>query len=119
VPLSSDDKQADEARRDISDPEKVPERGYKPEFYVVWRDFIAENEDVSTVVCAPVYREVLGVRSEVVLAEEDGLPHESAVRGDFLALMFKNKLTQFVAALSSRKLRRLNDALKYALDLDD
>jgi hypothetical protein len=49
--------------------EKVAERGYKPGFYViVSRNFIAEYEDVSTVVCAPTYGEILGLRSEVVLA---------------------------------------------------
>ena len=33
--------------------DKVPERGDKPGFYVVVsRTFIAENEDITTVVCA-------------------------------------------------------------------
>ena len=56
--------------------EKVPERGYKPGFYVVVsHNFIAENEDVSTVVCAPAYSEMLGLRSEVVLGiSENYLP---------------------------------------------
>jgi hypothetical protein len=35
--------------------ERSPERGGKPGFYVVVsRSFIAESDDVSTVVCAPV-----------------------------------------------------------------
>ncbi len=35
--------------------DKVPERGRTPGFYVVVsRDFIAGNDDISTVVCAPV-----------------------------------------------------------------
>ena len=35
--------------------EKAPERGHKPGFYViVSRTFIAQHEDVSTVICAPV-----------------------------------------------------------------
>ena len=46
--------------------EKIPERGHKPGFYVVVsRSFIAGNEDVSTSICAPVYSEMLGLRSEV------------------------------------------------------
>lgn len=98
--------------------ERVPERGYKPGFYVVVsRNFIAENDDVSTVICAPVYSEVLGIRSEVVLGREDGLPRESAIRCDFLTLMFKKKLTHFVGNLSAAKLKELNRALAYALDL--
>ncbi len=81
--------------------EKVPERGYKPGFYVVVsRNFVAGNDDISTVVCAPVYSEILGLRSEVVLGTEDGLPHESSIRCDFLTLMFKKKLTHFVGILS-------------------
>jgi hypothetical protein len=47
--------------------EKVAERGHKPGFYViVSRNFIAQNDDISTVICAPTYSEVLGLRSEVV-----------------------------------------------------
>jgi mRNA interferase MazF len=100
--------------------EKIPERGHKPGFYVVVsRDFVAENDDISTVICAPVYSEILGLRSEVVLTTEDGLPRDSAVRCDFLTLMFKRKLTHFVGSLSADKLKQLNHALRYALDLKD
>jgi mRNA interferase MazF len=99
--------------------EKVPERGYKPGFYVVVsRNFVASNDDISTVVCAPVYSEILGLRSEVLLSIEDGLPHESAIRCDFLTLMFKRKLTHFVGTLPASKIKELNHALRYALELE-
>jgi mRNA interferase MazF len=99
--------------------ERISERGDKPSFYiVVSRDFIAANDDVTTVVCAPIYSEVLGLRSEVVVGPEDGLPRESAVRCDFLMLMFKRKLTGFVSSLSTERKRELNRALAYALELD-
>lgn len=53
----------------------MAERGYKPGFYVVVsRSFIARHDDVSTVICAPVYSQVLGLITEVVLGTEDGLP---------------------------------------------
>jgi mRNA-degrading endonuclease toxin of MazEF toxin-antitoxin module len=98
--------------------ERVPERGYKPGFYVVVsRSFIAGNEDVSTVVCAPVYGEVLGLTTEVILGPEDGLPRPCAARCDFLTLMFKTKLTGFVATLSLQKVAELNRALAQALEL--
>lgn len=98
--------------------ERSPERGGKPGFYVVVsRSFIALNEDVSTVVCAPVYSQVLGLSSEVVVGPEEGLPRVSSVRCDFLTLMFKRKLTQFVASLPPRKLAELNRAVAVALDL--
>ena len=100
--------------------EKVPERGLKPGFYVVVsRNFVANNEYISTVVCAPMYSEILGLRSEVVLGREDGMPRDSAVRCDFLMLMFKSKLAQFVGSLSAEKIEQLNHALHYALELDD
>ena len=98
--------------------EKVPERGHKPGFYVVVsRDFIARNEDVSTVVCAPVYSESLGLRTEVVIGSDEGLPQESSIRCDFLTLMFKRKLTYFVGTLTPDKQRELYRALSYALQL--
>jgi mRNA interferase MazF len=98
--------------------ERAPERGGKPGFYVVVsRSFIAENEDVSTVVCAPVYSQVLGLSTEVVVGPGEGLPRVSSVRCDFLALMFKRKLTTFVASLPPRKVEELNRALAVALDL--
>ena len=100
--------------------EKVPERGYKPGFYVVVsRDFVAENDDISTVVCAPAYSEILGLRSEVVLDASTSLPRECAIRCDFLTLMFKKKLTHFVSSLNAEKLRELDDALCYALGIQN
>lgn len=98
--------------------ERVPERGDKPGFYViVSRTFIANYEDVSTVICAPVYSEVLGLTTEVVLGPEDGLPRTSAIRCDFLTLLFKTKLTHFVGTLSPAKITALNRALAVALEL--
>lgn len=80
---------------------------------------MAGNDDIATVVCAPVYSELLGLRSEVALGIEDGLSHESAIRCDFLTLLFKRKLTHFVSTLSADKLQELNRALRYALELGD
>jgi mRNA-degrading endonuclease toxin of MazEF toxin-antitoxin module len=98
--------------------EKVPERGHKPGFYVVVsRDFIAGHDDIATVICAPVYGEVLGLRSEVVVGVEHALPHESAIRCDFLALLFKSRLTTLVGTLSATKQSELRQALAYALQL--
>ncbi len=97
---------------------RVPERGDKPGYYViVSRNFVAKNEDVSTVICAPVYGEILGLTTEVVVGPEDGLPCTSAVRCDFLTLMFKSKLTHFVSTLPAAKIAGLNRALAQALDL--
>lgn len=99
--------------------DKVSERGWKPGFYVVVsRDFIARNDDVSTVMCAPVYSEVLGLRTEVVIGPDEGVPRESAVRCDFLMLMFKSRLTGYVSSLSPSQRQQLRRALAAALQLD-
>lgn len=99
--------------------EKVSERGHKPGFYVVVsRDFIASHDDVSTVICAPVYSEVLGLHTEVTVGPDDGVPRQSAIRCDFLTLMFKHKLTRFVATLSAQKQNELKHALRRALQVD-
>ena len=88
--------------------EKVSERGHKPGFYVVVsRDFIAGHDDVSTVMRAPVYGEVLGLRSEVVIGEDDGVPRQSAIRCDFLTLMFKQSLPASVADAVGAEAARL------------
>jgi mRNA interferase MazF len=83
----------------------------------VSRAFIAESDDVSTVVCAPVYSRVLGLSTEVVVGPEEGLPRVSSIRCDFLTLMFKRKLTKFVASLPPPKVAKLDQALSVALDL--
>jgi mRNA interferase MazF len=98
--------------------EKIAELGAKPGFYViVSRDFIVQNPDVDTVICAPVYSEILGIKTEVILGKEDGMPRSCAIRCDFLMLMFKSKLTQFAGSLSPRKVGELNHALTHALQL--
>jgi mRNA-degrading endonuclease toxin of MazEF toxin-antitoxin module len=98
--------------------DRVAERGHKPGFYVVVsRDFIASHDDVSTVICAPVYSEVLGLRTEVLVGVEDGVPRPSAIRCDFLMLMFKRRLTGFVATLSASKQLALKQALGHALQI--
>lgn len=98
--------------------ERLAERGGKPGYYaIVSRQFIVENEDVSTVVCAPIYSEVLGISTEVVVGVDDGLPHRCAIRCDFLCLMFKSSLRTFTTSLRDEKLADLDQALMAALDL--
>lgn len=96
---------------------RIAERGDKPGYYViVSRGFIVGNDDISTVICAPVYGEILGLATEVVIGPEEGVPRSSAVRCDFLMLMFKDTLTTRVGRLSHSRLVELNDALARALD---
>jgi mRNA interferase MazF len=97
---------------------RVAERGDKPGFYVVVsRQFILETDAVSTAICAPVYSEVLGLSTEVVIGAEEGVPHTSAIRCDFLMLMFKRRLTTLAGRLPASKVSELDRALAAALDL--
>lgn len=98
--------------------DRIPERGGKPSFYVVVsRGFIAANDDVSTVLCAPVYSEFLGLQTEVPVGQREGLPRDSSVRCDFLTLLFKSRLSRYVGTLPPEKIRELDLALAVALDL--
>ena len=99
--------------------DRSPERGNRPGFYVVVsRSFIAAQEEVSTVICAPAYSHVLGLATEVVVGPEQGLPKTCSIRCDFLMLMFKSKLTGYVSQLRGAKLRELDRALARALEID-
>jgi len=69
------------------------------------------------VICASIYGEALGLRTEVVVGPAVGRPADSAIRCDFLTLMFKKKLTHFVATLPKAKQNELTRALAYALEL--
>ncbi|MCC7539190.1 MAG: hypothetical protein IT379_23410 [Deltaproteobacteria bacterium] len=98
---------------------RVAERGDKPGYYVVVsRSFVAANDDVATVVCAPVYGRVLGLGTEVLVGPDNGVPKRSAARCDFLCLMFKSKLTSFAGSLGRAQLLELDRALAVALELD-
>jgi len=78
---------------------------------------VPENPDIDTVICAPIYSEVLKIRSEVVLGKEDGLPRTCAIRCDFLMLLFKSKLTTFAGSLNPGKVQELDHAIAYALQM--
>ncbi|MBI2892062.1 MAG: type II toxin-antitoxin system PemK/MazF family toxin [Deltaproteobacteria bacterium] len=96
--------------------DRLAERGGKPGFYlVVSRPFIAQSPDVSTVVCAPVYSKILGISTEVLVGPEEGLPRLSAVRCDFLTLLFKSKLADLVGRMGPTRTLELDTALARAL----
>ena len=98
----------------VADP--VPERGGKPGFYVVVsRDEVAGNDKIETVIVAPVYSEILGLATEIVLDSAHGIPIAFALRCDFLRLMFKRKLTGLVGRLTPGKVVELDAALMVAV----
>jgi mRNA interferase MazF len=73
----------------------------------------------SSAVCVPVYSSFVGLPTEVPLGEKDGLKHSSAARCDEVTSLAKARLTNFVASLSTEKMRELDQALIAALDIGD
>jgi mRNA interferase MazF len=95
-----------------------PLRGHKPGYYViVSRNFIATTEDISTVICAPVYSTWRNLETEVPIDEAAGVEHASSIRCDFLMLLRKDSLKHLVGRLSISKLVALERAISVALDL--
>ena len=95
-----------DARRDL--PDARARRGAGWEARILRRRLPSfrrrERRRVDRDLCARLF-EVLGLTTEVVLGPDEGLPRTSALRCDFLTLMFKARLTQFVSTLSPDEAR--------------
>ena len=83
-------------------------------FVVVGRREVIES-NYSTVICAPVNTNCLGLETEVEIGIDEGLKHHSCIRCDELFSLHKSVLTNYVGELSPVKLQELNEALKIAL----
>jgi mRNA interferase MazF len=71
----------------------------------------------SSVICAPVYSSIHGLKSQVQVGISEGLKHESAIHCDELVSLPKTALTDYVGMLSHSKLLELNEALAVAIGL--
>jgi len=85
-------------------------------FAVVSRQVLIDSK-FSTVICVPVYSAYAGLSTQVPVGTEDGLKHESSLHCDELVSLPKNLLTNFVATLPARKIRKMNKALAIAVGL--
>lgn len=86
-------------------------------FVLVSRQVVIDSK-LSTVICAPIYSAHDGLSTQVAVGVDEGLKHDSSVHCDELVSLPKSRLTQYVGALSSRKLQMLDGALLAALGLD-
>ena len=86
-------------------------------YVVVSRQALCDSAH-STVVCVPVHSQVLDIETEVPVGADEGLRYDSVIRCDDMTKIDKTRLTDYVGSLSSAKLRRLDQALRVALDLD-
>jgi mRNA interferase MazF len=98
----------------VSDP--AGDRKRQRVFVVVSHQALIDS-NFSTVVCAPIHSQGLGLSTQVAVGPEDGLKHESWILCDGLLSIPRNQLTRYVGSLSVAKMRKLTNALAVALDL--
>ena len=86
-------------------------------FVVVSRQIVIDSA-YSTVICAPVYSERLGLSTQVDVGPAEGLKSESGIHCDELVSLSKSALTNYVGSLSEQKCDQLTAALRIALEID-
>jgi mRNA interferase MazF len=83
---------------------------------VVTRD--AAIEVLSVVICAPITRTIRGIRSEIAVGADEGLPDASVITCDNIVTLPKAMLAEDpVGRLDLQKRAALDRALRYALDI--
>src|SRR3972149_966952 len=85
-------------------------------FVIISRQVLIDSR-FSTVICAPVYSSYDGLSTQVRIAIEEGLKHESSIHCDELVSIPKSSLRHFIGSLAPEKVEQLNQALRDALAL--
>ena len=86
-------------------------------FVIVSRQVFIDSA-YSTVTCAPVYSERLGLSSQVNIGPDEGLKADCCIHCDELMSLPKSSLKNFVGTLSAPKCDELNASLRIALGID-
>lgn len=86
-------------------------------FAILSRQTLIDSK-FSTVICAPVYSNYLGISTQVPIGIDDGLKHDSCIYCDEIISIPKSLLTDYIGTLSPQKLNELNKAILIAFDLD-
>ncbi|MCK5690676.1 type II toxin-antitoxin system PemK/MazF family toxin [Myxococcota bacterium] len=71
------------------------------------------------VIAAPVSTMVRGFAVEVKVGKREGLPKSGVINCDWLVTIPKSALKDKIGTLSSTKINKLDEALKFALGLDE
>ncbi|MGH8287591.1 MAG: type II toxin-antitoxin system PemK/MazF family toxin [Steroidobacteraceae bacterium] len=74
---------------------------------------------LNSVTIAPITSTIRSIPTEVVLTEEDGLPHTCAASFDNLQTVPKGQIGDCIARLSRRKMKQAAAAVSFALALDE
>ena len=102
------------ARGDIVWADLGPPAGRRP-LCVLTRD--AAIDVLTAIACAPITRTVRGIRSEVEVGPEEGLPEPSVISCDNLVTVPQSLVEEPVGRLDLDARVRLDQALRYALDI--
>jgi len=97
-------------RRPGTDPKK------SRAFVVISRQVFIDSA-YSTVICAPVYSQRLGLSSQVNIGLDEGMKADCCIHCDELISIEKTALTNFVGTLSATKVHELDRALAIAVGL--
>lgn len=71
----------------------------------------------SAVTVVPVSQTIRNIPVEVPLGPPDGIPRESVANADTVTTVPKSFLREYLATLAPAKVRALDEAIKFALDL--
>lgn len=86
-------------------------------FAVVSREALIASS-FSTVVCAPVFSQRLGLATQVDVGPEEGLKVPCSIHCDALVSLPKSALTDYIGALSPVGIAALDRALRIALAIE-
>ena len=74
---------------------------------------------LNSVTVAPITSTIRSIPTEVVLTEDDGLPHTCAANFDNLQTVPKSNIGDRIARLTARKMKEAHGAVSFALGFDD
>jgi mRNA interferase MazF len=74
---------------------------------------------LNSVTVAPITSTIRSIPTELLLTEQDGVPHMCAANFDNLQTVPKSNIGDRIARLTSRKMKEASDAVSFALGLDD
>ena len=94
--------------------EKPPPAGRRPAV-LLSRDSAYRVRAAVTV--APVTRTIRNIPVEVLLDQRDGMPARCVVNLDDITTLPKTLIKQRITALSPDKIEKIDDAIRFALDL--
>ena len=92
-----------------------PPTGHRP-VILVSRDEAYIYREFVTV--APVSRRIRGIRAEVPLGPEDGMPSSCAANFDSMTTIPRFALQRYIASLRIEKLQAVDSAIHFALGLE-